>query len=292
MTAEANSTVGEIRLRDGRALAFAEYGDARGCPLVFFHGTPGSRLTASLLDEPARRRSVRVIAPERPGFGRSDLKPGRTLLDWSDDVIELATSLGLERFAVAGISGGGPYVAVCAYRIPERLTRAAILSGIGPVDLPGATDGMLFFNRLSLVLARNLPPLLRAVSAATLRSFRRDPERAFRRMVAGLPAPDRELLADPDFRGTFVADFQAATERSTRGMADEFALFSRPWGFRLEDVRTRVHLWHGELDRNCPVAMGRAVARALPDCVATFVPDAGHLFMARRGDELLKALEL
>ncbi len=288
---DVTSSVDSIRLRDGRALGFAEYGDARGWPLVFFHGTPGSRLAASLLDDAARRCSVRVIAPERPGFGRSDPKPGRTLLDWSDDVIEITRALGVERFAVAGISGGGPYAAACAYRIPERLTGAAILSGIGPVDLPGATDGMLVFNRVSLWLARHLRPALRPVVAGMARSFRRDPERALRRAFARLPAADRELLAAADFRERFVADFVAATERTTHGMVDEFALFSRPWGFRLEDIRMRVHLWHGELDRNCPVAMGRAVARAIPDCVARFESAEGHLFMVRRGEELLKALE-
>lgn len=284
------SAVGEIRLRDGRTLAFAEYGDARGRPLLFFHGTPGSRLAGLLFDQDARRRSVRVIAPERPGYGRSDRKPGRTLLDWSDDVVDLATSLGLERFAVAGISGGGPYVAVCAYRIPARLTGAAILSGIGPVDVRGA-DGMLAYNRASLWLARHLPPLLRLVTVPMLRSFRRDPERAFRRLAARLPRPDRALLDDPGLRAAFLADFAAAVERSPWGVADELALLSRPWGFRLEDIRVRVHLWHGKLDRNAPVAMGRAVARAIPDCVAEFEPDAAHLFMLRRVDDVLQALE-
>jgi pimeloyl-ACP methyl ester carboxylesterase len=282
---------GTIRLSDGRALGYAEYGDARGRPLLFFHGTPGSRLSASLLDDAARRSSVRVLAPDRPGFGRSDPKPRRTLLDWSDDVVEFADALGIDRFAVAGISGGGPYVAVCAHRIPARLSGAAILSGIGPVDLPGATDGMLVFNRVSLWLSRNLRPLHDAVIALTVRALRRNPERAIARALAGLPAPDRALLADPAFKGVMLADMVEAVARGSRGMADEMALFGRSWGFRLEDIRTRVHLWHGELDRNCPVSMGRAVARAIPDCVAKFVPDAGHMFMVQRVDEVLKALE-
>jgi pimeloyl-ACP methyl ester carboxylesterase len=286
------SDVGDsIRLRDGRTLAFAEYGDGRGRPLVFFHGTPGSRLAGSILDDGARRGSVRVIAPERPGFGRSDPKRGRTLLDWSDDVLALADALGIGHFAVAGVSGGGPYVAVCAYRIPERLTGAAILSGIGPVDLPGATEGMLAFNRAGLWLARNLRPINDAAIALVARAVRRDPERAMGRMLARLPEPDRAILADPPVRSVMLADAVEATARGSRGMADEFALFSRPWGFRLEDIQTRVHLWHGELDRNCPISMGRAVARAIPDCVASFVPGAGHLFMVKRVDDVLKALE-
>jgi pimeloyl-ACP methyl ester carboxylesterase len=285
------SELRSLRLSDGRTLGYAEYGDASGRPLLFFHGSPGSRLSAALLDDAARRSSVRVIAPERPGFGRSDPKPRRTLLDWSDDVAALADALGLARFAVAGISGGGPYVAACAHRIPARLSGAAILSGIGPVDLPGATDGMLVFNRVSLWLARNLRPLSDALFGVSMRALRRNPERAFARAMVGLPEPDRALLRDPALRSVMLADLAEAVARGSRGVGDEFVLFSRPWGFRLEEIRTRVHLWHGELDRNCPITMGRAVARAIPDCVAKFVPDAGHLFMVRRVDEVLKALE-
>lgn len=281
---------GTIRLSDGRALGYAEYGDARGRPLVFFHGTPGSRLGASLLDDAARRASVRVLAPERPGYGRSDPKPRRTLGDWSDDVVAFADALGIERFAVAGISGGGPYVAACAHRIPARLSSAAIVSGIGPVDLPGATDGMLVFNRVSLWIARNLRPASDAALALTARALRRDPERWFLRALAGLPEADRVILADPLVRDAMLADMVEATSRGSSGMADDFALFSKPWGFRLDEIRVRVHLWHGELDRNCPISMGRAVARAIPDCVASFDPGGGHLFMLRRTDELMKAL--
>jgi pimeloyl-ACP methyl ester carboxylesterase len=84
---------------------------------------------------------VRLIAVDRPGYGMSDAKRGRTLLDWPDDVIELADALSLEKFAVMGVSGGGPYGLSCAFKIPERLTKTVIVGGMGPAIAPGSNEG-------------------------------------------------------------------------------------------------------------------------------------------------------
>jgi pimeloyl-ACP methyl ester carboxylesterase len=121
-----------IRLPDGRLLDYAEWGDPSGQPLIYCHSFPGSRAEGRLGDQPAKHAGVRVIAPDRPGMGLSDFQPGRALVDWPDDVGHLADALGLERFAVLGISGGSPYAAVCAWRLPQRLTDVGIVSGIGP----------------------------------------------------------------------------------------------------------------------------------------------------------------
>src|SRR3954465_14232198 len=123
-----------IRLRDGRRLGYAEWGGLGGPPVLYFHGWPGSRLEGRLADEAARGEGVRLIALDRPGMGLSDYQPRRRLVDWPDDVLQLATALGLERFAVLGISGGGPYAAVCAWKLPEQLTRAEIVSSLAPLD--------------------------------------------------------------------------------------------------------------------------------------------------------------
>lgn len=281
----------KLSLADGRSLAWGEYGDPTGRALFFFHGTPGSRLSGAGFDDAARARAVRVIAPERPGYGESEPKPGRTLLDWPNDVRALADALGVQRFAVAGVSGGGPYVAACAWALAERATSAGILSGIGPADQPGATHGMFLPNRVSLWLFRRAPRLARALMAPLARQFR-NPERALAQMARSLPAPDRMILADPHHRAHFLADFREAVARGSEGLLSDFELFARPWGFRLEEIRIPVHLWHGELDRNAPAAMGRQVAAAIPGCRATIAPGEGHLFTLQRVDEVLKALGL
>ena len=117
-----------ITLSDGRSLGFQRLGDPDGCPLFFFHGTPGSRLVLSQNDRIAQIPGLHLILPERPGYGLSDPKPGRVLLDWPNDVVELADYLGLDSFAVAGESGGGPHALACAYRLADRVTKALVLS--------------------------------------------------------------------------------------------------------------------------------------------------------------------
>src|SRR5438309_1811387 len=111
-----------IKLRDGRTLAYAEYGDPAGTPVIFFHGTPGSRLMAA----PAWKDEslgLRIIAPDRPGFGLSTYRPNRTILNWASDVAELADALKLDKFIVAGVSGGGPHSLACAHELPDRVLR-------------------------------------------------------------------------------------------------------------------------------------------------------------------------
>src|SRR5919109_4568041 len=156
-----NRTGRTIRLRDGRQVGYAEWGDPGGQPLFYFHGWPGSRLEGRLGDQPAKAKGIRLIALDRPGMGLSDHQPRRRLVDWPDDVIQVAAALGLDRFAVLGISGGGPYAAACAWKLSDRLTGAGIVSGLAPLDVPGVIAGMSRRNRLSLQLVGRLALLRR-----------------------------------------------------------------------------------------------------------------------------------
>src|SRR5205807_9443897 len=142
--------VGDTRvmnLPDGRELAWLESGKPRGTPVFMFHGTPGSRLQVSFDEKAISASGVRFIAPDRPGYGHSSFHPGRTLADWASDVAALADHLKIERFAVAGVSGGGPHAAACAALLPERVTAVGIVSGVGPLSEPGFTSAMEGFNR-------------------------------------------------------------------------------------------------------------------------------------------------
>ena len=187
-----------IRLPDGRRLGYAEYGDPAGKPVLHFHGTPDSRLEGTLpsVAEAAARLGVRLILPDRPGIGLSDFKPGRAILDWPADVLALADALNLPRFALMGLSGGGPYAAACAYKIPQRLTRVGIISGVAPPDMPGA---MGLLDRTSdgqaVRLGAKSPWLLRLVLAYTVFQFRRDPAKLVAQTAAEVSPPDQAALA-------------------------------------------------------------------------------------------------
>lgn len=133
----------QIKLPDGRSLAFSAYGDPGGNPILFFHGWPGARLQGRLTDQPAKRLGLRVIAPDRPGFGHSDFQRNRQILYWPDDVGHLADSLGIDKFSVIGLSGGAPYAFACAYKHPNRINSVGVVSGVGPSDVPGSDENIL-----------------------------------------------------------------------------------------------------------------------------------------------------
>lgn len=275
-----------LRLRDGRRLGYAEYGDPSGPPLFLFQGTPTSRLPHHPLQT---RVPVRIAIAERPGFGLSDFQPGRRLLDWPADVAQLADHLGVERFAVLGISGGGPHALACGAALPDRIECVGVASGIGPVAAPDATRGMASQRVQGLFVARRLPFLVRPLCWA-FRNPARNPERFVRRFTSGFPASDRALLEGSGFREQRARSYAEATRRGVRGFAHEIAMLTRPWGFTPADVRCDVRLWHGEDDASTPLAMARAVAAALPRCEATFYPGEGHFVAVRHWDEILRAL--
>ena len=278
----------QIQLQDGRLLGYAVYGDPVGKPVFFFQGTPSSRLIHP--DEDLTRSlGVRLVMMDRPGFGLSDFQPRRRLLDWPSDVAEVADLFGFDRFFVVGISGGGPYVAACAYRIPGRLAGAAIVSSMGPVDAPGATRGMPAIRRAGALVGRHTPCLLRPLIWFTSNP-RRNPERFFARNTAHNPPADQVLLAQPGFRKMLMASYAEATRNGIQGYAWEVQILAQPWGFRLEDIETRIDLWHGEEDTSTPPAMARYMDKVIPNCRATYLPNEGHFLLFTHWEEILTAL--
>ena len=277
------------RLPDGRMIGYAEYGNPSGKPVMFFHGGGGSRLLGELTDGPARRLGLRVISPDRPGIGLSDDRLGRSLLDWAEDVRQLADRLDLGRIAVMGLSNGGTFASACARAIPERLTAAVIVSGMGPPEAP--SKGQSPVTRTLLGLSRRSPTLYGALFAAAVRRGQKDPDRLVERFFVGWPAPDRSALAQSYAGAVFTNAIVEGYRRGGKTVGQDVALTTRKWGFRLEDISMRVHLWHGDADTIVPLATARYVAGAIPDCVATYCPGEGHLsVLINRLDEILETV--
>jgi pimeloyl-ACP methyl ester carboxylesterase len=279
-----------ILLKDGRRLAYAEYGDPHGRPVFLFHGIPGSRIFRPPLDELTARRKVRLITVDRPGYGGSDFLPGRRIRDWPADVAALADVLGLARFAVCSHSAGGPYALACAALIPERLTAAAVISGLSPVDAPGALDGIILRNRLGFLIGRYVPwPIWRIAIWILFRRAKDHPEE-FVHPSRNPSNPDNKMLAMPGGLSVCLESTREAFRSGMLGHAWETFRLVRPWGFSLGDIKTPVHLWHGMLDREAPIGMGRAVARALPDCRAHFLEGESHLLIFKYWEEILTSM--
>ncbi|MHC4442721.1 MAG: alpha/beta fold hydrolase [Planctomycetota bacterium] len=285
------TTCKKIKLRDRRLLAYTEFGNPQGKPVLYFHGAPGSRLGAKETDSAARKLNARVVGIDRPGIGCSNFQPGRQFLDWPNDVIQLADALKLDRFAVMGVSGSAPYVAGCALKIPNRLTSASIVCGMGPVDVPGITKGMPWLYRLGFPFMTRLPWFAKTIHSLVARLLRYDTERTMRVMMSSFPAPDIAALNHPEFGSILVDAVREALHFGTAGLEWEWMMYTRPWGIRLDQIPIEIQLWHGELDVCVPPAMARHMERTIPRCQATYFSNEGHLSLrVNHMDKILGAL--
>jgi pimeloyl-ACP methyl ester carboxylesterase len=255
---------------------------------MLFHGLPGSRLAWGLLPGDPFPPGLRIIAPDRPGYGNSDPKPGRTLLDWADDVIALADRLGLGRFSIVGVSGGGPGALACACKIPRRLVRVGVVAGAAPTNAPGVFTGMSGVNRFFMRLAWRAPWLSRLNTRLLASVIRRNPGRYIDAVQRKVHIVDRAILARPGIRDLLVRDFAEALREGGQGMSDDMAAnHGRPWGFALDRIETKVLFWYCALDRSVPPAMGRYLGRAVPGSEFHLVRDAGHLWILLHLGEVL-----
>jgi pimeloyl-ACP methyl ester carboxylesterase len=276
-----------IQLRDGRALAYEEWGDSEGRPVFLFHGSPGSRLFRPSQAVTASSH-VRLFTADRPGYGRSDGDPGRTMLNWADDVAELAEALEIDRFAVVGTSSGGPYALACAIKLPARVLRVGLVSTTVPLDeVPAASEDADEEERELVELARHDPT--QAVKAVTEGAgwLLERPEMF---LDFPRPEPDQKMLEDPEVRAMYLDQIREAVRPGLEGYGWDEVVERNPWGFRLADVKAQVYLWHGDQDPYIPRSHVEVMGSQIANCETTFYPDEAHGLIVTRWREILATL--
>ena len=265
-----------IQLKDGRKLGFARLGDPTGAPVFYFTGGNSSRLEGKWFEQAAQEQKIDLIVPDRPGFGLSDFQPDRQFVDWADDVVQLADVLKIDQFAVFGLSGGSPHVAAVSYKLAERITKAAIISGVAPPEMPQKLKGMWPPVKMIFFSARYAPAINRML-LKQMSGFYANKEQMLKQMKQALPAPDQALIdARPEVIDIFSEAAGEAHRSGVDGDAWEWQMYVRPWGFELEDLKVPMGLWYGEVDGNVPVGMGHYMATQIPNSQLTVVPDGGH----------------
>ena len=273
---QQNRTDQNMQLGDGRTLGFAEYVPPKGTPIFYFSGGNSSRLEGQWFEEAANKNNIRLIVPDRPGFGISTFDPMRKLLDWPDDILALADYLGIGKFSVFGLSGGGPHVLATTYKIPARIKKAVIISGTAPPEMPDQYQGMWPPVRLIFLTAKKFPPVNRFL-LKQMAGFYSNKEQMLKRMKQAMPIPDVDLIERrPDIIEIFTESTKEAHRDGIQGDALEWQIYVHPWGFELGEINLEVKLWYGIYDQQVPVAMGRYLADQLPRATLVEVENGGH----------------
>ncbi|HUG30238.1 MAG TPA: alpha/beta hydrolase [Candidatus Limnocylindria bacterium] len=268
-------------LRDGRAVAYAEWGDLGGRPVVLFHGSPGSRLLCPDGDATAAL-GVRLITVDRPGYGRSDPDPDHSLQTWADDYAEFQALLGLPPCPVVGWSGGGPYALACAVRTPALVTSIGLAASRGPLDdLP---DGWSAKDRSLAELLRRDPAAALEAITNSCQWYADDPASMF---ADGWGGPDDALLSQSNVRQTMIeSEVEGARQGLIGLVADQIAKFE-PWGFSIGDVSQGVRVWVGGADDPRVHNAAEYFIATIPRATLVTYEDSGHLLTIPHWAEML-----
>jgi pimeloyl-ACP methyl ester carboxylesterase len=268
---------GRLHLPTGQVLAWAEYGDRRGVPVLYHHGWPGSRLEAWFADATAMALGLRIIAPDRPGFGASTQCNARTFGDWAADAAILLDHLDIDRFATLGVSGGAPYALTCAAALGHRVMHVCIVSGMGPAHGGAALLDFDPVRRLALRLAGRRSPFMRGLlQGAVGPLLARHSDRFVAALARGSHAADRTTLARAEVRSRIAASFREGLCRGAAGAARDLELYAAPWAVPLTDIKAPVDLWHGAADAIIPPRLALHLAAQLPTVTTCLLPGEGH----------------
>jgi pimeloyl-ACP methyl ester carboxylesterase len=257
-----------LELVDGRNIGYATWGDPEGTTVFLGHGMPGSRLDRySGLDDPqwVRRRRVRFVGIDRPGYGYSDPWPEANLLDCAEDFVRVADHLGLERFAALGVSGGARYVIALGALAPERIGRIAVVCA---AEI-GLDEG-------------ETPEEMAADIGEQARMLRENPEEWYAGLVTEVPEVDRLVLERPEVRAVFFEMFQEAVRQGAVGWIDDVLRQERPWPFGLDEIEADVRFHHGEDDTLAPPQYAKELAEGMGGSRLSLYPGEGHISILDR----------
>jgi len=278
---DVDSTNQIFKLKDGRNLSFVEFGDSDGMPIFYFHGQNSSSQEIRLFIGENKLINCRIIAVNRPGINLSDFVKYK-ILDFPNDIIELADSMNIKKFAILGGSGGAPFVCSCAHKIPDRVTVCGIVSGLAPLEY--GIEEMEKKKRMELFLARRMNWLFKMILSAqrsVLKKLEKRNEeeilKFFTKMAENASESDKKILLNP-YNTRIILNLMSEALFNLKGVSHVTRLYAKSWDFELKDIPKTVKffLWHGEQDKSVPVSMAKKFCQNLPNCTGKFLKGEGH----------------
>lgn len=278
-----------LRLPDGTQVGVAVYGDPAGLPVLAFHGTPASRLMYRKGDAAARKLGLKLIAADRPGYGLSPLDRNGSLASRTAMHVAIADALALDRFALVGVSGGGPYATALASRLSRRITALALVSPMGPVAdyvAAGLPRLPLLQRRFFLNMSQRRW-LVKPGAALGVAAFRAAP-RAFAHLFkTALGGDDRRVLSDPGVLDGLIDMTEEAVRTGAGGAVADFRIFGQPWHVDYAAITAPTTVWAGTADKVVPVPVCVYLARRIPQGRLLTVPGAAHFWILEHVSEVL-----
>jgi len=283
---------GTVEVAPGRRLGFSEFGRPHGRAVIWLHGTPGARRQ---IPEGARAAAeeldICLVGIDRPGVGKSTPHTYDEIGSFADDLAVLLDALGIDRFAILGLSGGGPYTLAAAARLGGRVVTAGVMGGVAPTVRPDGTGGGIvdLARRFQMPLTRVRDPLgwLLTSFVWTVRPAAHPALRVYARLS---PPGDRVVFARPEMRAMFIDDILRGSAHGMRAPVYDVVLFGRYWGFDLADVTVPVHWWHGDADHIVPLAHGQHCVELIPDAELFVRPGESHLGGFGAATEVLETI--
>ena len=283
---------GNIAVGGGRQIGFAEFGDPHGRAIFWLHGTPGARRqipTEARLY--AEQNHIRLIGVDRPGIGSSTPHQYGSVLDFASDLRVITDTLGIDKMAVIGLSGGGPYTLASAVGLSDRVVAAGVLGGVAPMVGPDAISSPLM--ELGAVVAPVLQVAggpIRIAASGLIRLIRPVASPALEIYARLSPEGDRRMLGRPEFKAMFLDDLLNGSRKQLAAPFYDIVAFERDWGFRLDEVKVPIRWWHGDHDHIVPFAHGQHVVSRLPDAQLTELPYESHLGGLGCAQEIMRTL--
>jgi pimeloyl-ACP methyl ester carboxylesterase len=283
---------GNVAVGDDRQIGFAEFGDPQGRAVFWLHGTPGARRQIPTEARAyAEDHEIRLIGLDRPGIGSSTPYRYDNIREFADDLRTIADTLGIDKMAVVGLSGGGPYALASAAVLSDRVVVAGVLGGVAPfVGDEGIASGLMNLGQRAAPLLKLGGDPLRIGASLVIRAIRPVANSALYLYAAVSPEADRRLLTRPEFKAMFLDDLLNGSRKQLAAPFNDVILFTQDWGFRLDEVKVPVRWWHGDSDHIVPFAHGEHVVSLLPDAELFVLPGESHLGGLGRGEEILATL--
>jgi len=287
MSSQLNQT---IRLDDGRTLGYAEYGDPGGKLVFFLHGQPGNRLFHPDPDI-TLKAGLRLVIPDRPGYGLSTYHPERTLLYWPGDLVQLANYLETDKFGLVGFSAGGPYALACGLRIPDKLTRLMLIGSAPPTSEPNLRKLLPALVRLNYWMLRLAPRLFYLSFRWYWKQARKNPHQFIQMATAQSSPADQSMLSRRESYSMLLKCWEENIRIESTGYVKDAQILLSDWGFDLAAVQTKVLLWWAEQDQNSPLIVQDYFAQNLPNTRQIRQPDVGHFGFLQNWDTICIILQ-